>query len=114
VTYTVYSPLAGGWLTGKYRRGEGFPQGSRMTQRPEGYASFQTDAVFDALETLQAIGAARGISMTAAALSWLLGSEQVGAIVVGPMRPEHLDPVREALESPLGAEDRRAIGELFA
>ena len=114
VTYTVYSPLAGGWLTGKYRRGEGFPAGSRMTQRPEGYASFQTDAVFDALETLEATGAARGISMAAAALSWLLGSEEVGAIVVGPMRPAHLDPVREALESPLGAVDRSAIGELFA
>jgi aryl-alcohol dehydrogenase-like predicted oxidoreductase len=114
VTYTVYSPLAGGWLTGKYRRGEAFPAGSRMAQRPEGYASFQTDAVFDALETLEAIGAARGISMTAVALSWLLGSAEVGAIVVGPMRPEHLDPVREALESPLGAVDRKAIGELFA
>jgi aryl-alcohol dehydrogenase-like predicted oxidoreductase len=114
VTYSVYSPLAGGWLTGKYRRGEEFPQGSRMTQRPEGYVSFQTDQVFEALETLQAIGAARGISMAGAALSWLLSSEQVGAIVVGPMRPDHLDPVREALESPLGPEDRRAVGELFA
>ncbi|HEY7967971.1 MAG TPA: aldo/keto reductase [Solirubrobacteraceae bacterium] len=113
VTYTVYSPLAGGWLTGKYRRGERFPDGSRMTQRPEGYASFRSDAVFDALETLAAIGAARGMSMAAVALSWLLSSDQIGAIVVGPMRPDHLDPVREALESPLGAEDRQAVGELF-
>jgi aryl-alcohol dehydrogenase-like predicted oxidoreductase len=114
VTYTVYSPLAGGWLTGKYRRGEEFPANSRMTQRPEGYVTFQTDAVFDALETLQAIGAARGISMAGAALSWLLGSDQIGAIVVGPMRPDHLDPVREALESPLRPADRAAVGELFA
>ena len=113
VTYTVYSPLAGGWLTGKYRRGEQFPAGSRMTQRPEGYAAFQREAVFDSLETLEAIGAARGMSMAGVALSWLLSSEEVGAIVVGPIRPDHLAPVREALESPLGAEDRRAIGELF-
>ncbi len=35
VAYLVFSPLAGGWLTGKYRRGEPFPAGSRMTQRPE-------------------------------------------------------------------------------
>jgi aryl-alcohol dehydrogenase-like predicted oxidoreductase len=114
VAYTVYSPLAGGWLTGKYRRDQQFPEGSRMTQRPEGYVSFQTAAVFDALETLEAIGAARGMSMAGVSLAWLLGSEQVAAIVVGPMRPAHLDPLREALSSPLDDEDRRAIGELFA
>ena len=34
VAYLAFSPLAGGWLTGKYRRGEPFPAGSRMTQRP--------------------------------------------------------------------------------
>ena len=33
--YTPFSPLAGGWLTGKYRRGEPLPPGSRMTMRPE-------------------------------------------------------------------------------
>jgi aryl-alcohol dehydrogenase-like predicted oxidoreductase len=114
VAYTVYSPLAGGWLTGKYRRDQQFPAGSRMTQRPEGYVSFQNDAVFEALETLEAIGAARGMSMAGVALAWLLGSDQVAAIVVGPMRPEHLDPLREALSAPLEDEDRRAIGELFA
>ena len=43
VAYLVFSPLAGGWLTGKYRRGEPFPAGSRMTQRPEPYAPFQSD-----------------------------------------------------------------------
>src|SRR5262249_10961323 len=37
VAYRAFSPLAGAWLTGKYRRGEAFPPGSRMTQRPEPY-----------------------------------------------------------------------------
>src|SRR5215469_10011570 len=42
VAYLAYSPLAGGWLTGKYRRGEPYPEGSRMTQRPEGYQGLVT------------------------------------------------------------------------
>ena len=44
--YTPFSPLAGGWLTGKYRRGEEPPAGSRMTQRPEPYEEYVTDRVF--------------------------------------------------------------------
>ena len=40
IAYLAFSPLAGGWLTGKYRRGEPFPAGSRMTQRPEPYQDF--------------------------------------------------------------------------
>ena len=37
IPYVPFGPLAGGWLTGKYRRGEAFPEGSRMTQRPGPY-----------------------------------------------------------------------------
>jgi len=113
VSYSVYSPLAGGWLTGKYRRGAQFPAGSRMTQRPEGYAPFVSDAVFDSLESLEQLGQERGISMAGLALSWLLASPLVSAIVVGPMRPEHLEPVREALANPLSPQERDAVGRLF-
>ena len=113
VSYTVYSPLAGGWLTGKYRRGEPFPGGSRMTQRPEGYAAFVDDSIFDALEALEANATARGISMAGLALSWLLAEPRLAGIAVGPMRPEHLEPVREALEHPLEATERAAISARF-
>ena len=51
--YSPYSPLAGGWLTGKYRRGEPPPPGSRMTVRPEGGKRYWADATFDALEELE-------------------------------------------------------------
>jgi aryl-alcohol dehydrogenase-like predicted oxidoreductase len=112
VSYTAYSPLAGGWLTGKYRRGEPYPPGSRMTQRPESYAAFEDRAVFDALEALAARAAERGISTAGVALSWLLAQPDLTALVVGPMRPEHLAPVREALEHPLDAAERDEIGAL--
>jgi aryl-alcohol dehydrogenase-like predicted oxidoreductase len=113
VSYTVYSPLAGGWLTGKYRRGAPFPAGSRMTQRPDGYAAFVSDRVFDGLERLEEIAAEREISMAGLSLSWLLANPDVDALVVGPMHPRQLEPVREALAKPLAPNEREALGRLF-
>jgi len=114
VSYLAFSPLAGGWLTGKYRRGEPFPAGSRMTQRPEPYHEFVRGPIFDALDRLAVIAADRGISMGGLALAWLLADERVGQIVVGPGRPEHLAPVGEALRNPLTIEEaamvERALG----
>src|SRR5690348_13090041 len=114
VSYLAFSPLAGGWLTGKYRRGEAFPVGSRMTQRPEPYREFVSRTVFDALDRLAAIAADRGISMGGLALAWLLADERVGQIVVGPGRPAHLAVVGEALRNPLTSEGaamvERALG----
>ena len=113
VSYTVYSPLAGGWLTGKYRRGHEFPAGSRMTQRPDVYADFMRDQVFDSLEQLDELAAARGISMAGLSLSWLLANPDVSAIVVGPGRPDQLEPVREALANPPDPEARESVAGLF-
>jgi aryl-alcohol dehydrogenase-like predicted oxidoreductase len=109
VAYVVFSPLAGGWLTGKYRRGEPFPAGSRMTQRPEPYGAFLSDATFDRLERLADIAAEDGRSLAGLALAWLLADERVTQIVVGPGRPEHFEPVREALERPLTDAQREEI-----
>src|SRR4051812_20009739 len=50
--FTPFSPLAGGWLTGKYRRNAPAPAGSRMTMRPGPYEHLRTDHVYDGLEEL--------------------------------------------------------------
>ena len=112
--YTPFAPLAGGWLTGKYRRGEPPPAGSRMTVRPEGSEHYRSDATFDALEALDREAAARGVSMAALAIGWLLHVPEVTAVVVGPNAVEQLAPVVEALEVALDDGERARIGALFA
>jgi len=114
VAYLAFSPLAGGWLTGKYRQGQPFPAGSRMTQRPQPYQALMTDRTFAALASLETMAARRGISMAGLALAWLLADERVAQVVVGPGRPEHLAPVREALDHPVTDTERTELGRLFA
>lgn len=114
VSYLAFSPLAGGWLTGKYHRGEPFPAGSRMSQRPGPYQEFTAGATFDILDRLQEIASSRGTSMAGLALAWLLAGERVTQIVIGPGRPAHLAPAGEALEHPLTADERAAVERAFA
>jgi aryl-alcohol dehydrogenase-like predicted oxidoreductase len=109
VAYLAFSPLAGGWLTGKYRRGAPYPAGSRMTQRPEPYTEFATGPTFDALDRLQAIAASRGTSLAGLALGWLLGDDRITQVVIGPGRPEHLTPAAEALRQPVTGAERTEI-----
>lgn len=112
--FTPFSPLAGGWLTGKYRRGEPLPAGSRMTQRPEPYRHLEDERVYAALEALAAAAQERGATMAALALAWLLAEPCVTAVIVGPRRAEHLAPALAALQLPLDAAERDAIAALLA
>jgi aryl-alcohol dehydrogenase-like predicted oxidoreductase len=114
VAYLAFSPLAGGWLTGKYRHGVPYPAGSRMTQRPEPYRGFVAGRTFQALAGLEAIAAGRGTSMAGLALAWLLADDRVSQIVIGPGRPEHLAPVAEALGHPLTEDERIAVEDAVA
>jgi aryl-alcohol dehydrogenase-like predicted oxidoreductase len=112
--FTPFSPLGGGWLTGKYRRGEGYPAGSRMTLRPEPYEELATEETFRALDGLSAAAAERGVEPAVLAIAWVLSHPQVTAVVIGPRRPEHLEPALAALELRLATEERDELAELFA
>jgi aryl-alcohol dehydrogenase-like predicted oxidoreductase len=112
--FTPFGPLAGGWLTGKYRRGAAPPAGSRMTLRPEPYEHLRDERVFDALERFEALARDRGTTPAALAFAWLLGHPLVTAVVVGPRRPEQLAPALEALELQLSPPERDELARLFA
>jgi aryl-alcohol dehydrogenase-like predicted oxidoreductase len=111
IPYIPFGPLAGGWLTGKYRRGEPFPEGSRMTQRPGPYERFVDDSVFDSLDALADEAASRGVSMAGLALAWVM--HRCDGAVCGPNRATHLDPVLEAMQLELTNEDVVRIGGFF-
>jgi aryl-alcohol dehydrogenase-like predicted oxidoreductase len=107
IWFQAFSPLAGGWLTGKYRRDAPAPEGSRMTMRPGPYEHLRDERVYAALEEL----GRRGDPATLA-LAWLLGDERV-SVVVGPRRPEHLQPALDALANPLSPEERDSLSAEF-
>jgi aryl-alcohol dehydrogenase-like predicted oxidoreductase len=113
ISYVPFGPLSGGWLTGKYRRGEPFPAGSRMTQRPGPYERLVDDAVYDGLERLSQLAAERGLEMTTLAFAWVLSHPGVAGAVCGPGRAEHLEPVLAARDVQLTGEEHRLIGGLF-
>ena len=105
IEFQAFSPLAGGWLTCKYRRGVPYAAGSRMTLRPDPYEEFVRDEVFDSLEEL----ARRGDPATLS-LAWVLANPLVGGVVVGPRRPAHLDAAWAALDADV---DRDELTEVF-
>ena len=105
IEFQAFSPLAGGWLTGKYSRGTPYPEGSRMTLRPGPYGEFLRPEVFGAIDEL----ARRGDPSTLA-LAWVLANPLVGGVVVGPRRRGHLETVWAALGAQVERDD---LTELF-
>lgn len=111
--YTPFSPLAGGWLTGKYRAHTAYPEGSRMTLRPEPYHGYEVESIYKGLAAFQNYALERGSDMTALALAWVMSHPLVTAPIIGPRRSEHFEPVRKALEIKLTQEERTLIVAMF-
>lgn len=112
--YTPFSPLAGGWLTGKYQVGQPFPEGSRMTLRPEPYQQFLNQQIFDKLESLQTYATQRGSDMGSLALAWVMSHPLVTAPIIGPRRPQHFEPIKRALTIELTPAERAEITNLIS
>jgi aryl-alcohol dehydrogenase-like predicted oxidoreductase len=110
--YTPFSPLAGGWLTGKYRAGEPIPAGSRMDIRPD-YRALVGEQTYPALDAFRRYATERGLDMASLALAWVMSHPVVTAPLVGPRRPEHLDIVNRALEIRLDADERATLAGFF-
>ena len=113
IAFSAFSPLAGGWLAGKYRRDQAPPGGSRMTMRPEPYLHLQDEAVYDGLERLAAAASERGVDMPTLAFAWLLADPRITAVVIGPRRPDHLDPAIVALNVELSPVERDELASFF-
>jgi len=113
VGFTAFSPLAGGWLTGKYRSAGDYPAGSRMTLRPEPYLHLATDKTFQGLTTLAAEATDRGVEMSALAIAWVLHQARVDAAIIGPRTAAQLDAALAAPAIPLSGADAERLASLF-
>jgi aryl-alcohol dehydrogenase-like predicted oxidoreductase len=113
VGFTAFSPLAGGWLTGKYQAGAAYPDGSRMTLRPEPYRHLERAAIFRGLAAFAEEARARGVAVSSLALAWVLHHPRMDAAIVGPRRPSHLDTALAALDIVLSDEDAARLAKLF-
>lgn len=81
-----FYPLASGLLTGKYRRGEPAPPGTRLARRD--YSA--TAAQFDVVEALERFAAERGVTLLEVAIGWLLAQPAVDSVIAGATRPEQV------------------------
>jgi len=113
VGFTAFSPLAGGWLTGKYRSAGAYPAGSRMTLRPEPYQHLACDAVFRGLTAIGSEARARGVEMTALAIAWVLDHPRVDAAIIGPRNRAHLDAALAGSRIALSEADRTGLATLI-
>ena len=94
----AWSPLAGGWLTGKYRKGEDPPPGSRMTRGrvPDRFnlEKLENQMKLDRVEELLGVAGEAGMSLTHMALAWVTQHPAVTSAIVGPRTPEQLDDLQ--------------------
>ncbi len=101
----VWSPLAGGLLSGKYRRGQDAPEGSRRFQGWTEPPVRNEDQLYDTIDVLVEIGQAHGVSAAQVALAWTLTKPAVTSLVVGARTEEQLSDNLAAATLKLEAEE---------
>lgn len=107
-----YFPLAGGFLTGKYRRGQPAPPGSRGESSAY-VQGFMSDAFYERIERLEGWAQARGHSLNELAIAWLLAQPAVCSVIAGATRLEQVQANLRALEWKLSPGDLEEIAGLL-
>jgi aryl-alcohol dehydrogenase-like predicted oxidoreductase len=113
ISQIVWSPLAQGVLTGKYRPGEESPAGSRARSRDMSrfIGQWLNRTTLDAVDRLHPIAEAAGLTMSQLALAWVLRQENVAAAIIGATRPEQVHENARAAGITLSDDTLRAIDE---
>ena len=105
----VWSPLAGGLLSGKYGREQQGEEGSRRTNFD--FPPVNKDRAWDCIDVMRPIAEARGVSVAQIALAWLLHQPQFTSVIIGAKRPEQLADNLAATDVRLNAEELHKLDE---
>ena len=108
----VWSPLAGGLLSGKYRRGQDAPAGSRHLTDWNEPPVYDEDKLYDTVDVLADVAESHGVSAAQVALAWLLGRPTVSSIVIGARTDEQLADNLAAAELVLSEEEVGRLEEV--
>ena len=108
----VWSPLAGGLLSGKYTRDQQGEQGSRRVSFD--FPPVQKDRAYDCIEAMRPMAEARGVSVAQIALAWLLHQPHVTSVIVGAKRVDQLEDNIAASQVELSTADLDAIDKVSA
>ncbi|MDX6718780.1 MAG: hypothetical protein QOJ63_1034 [Solirubrobacteraceae bacterium] len=106
--FVPYFPLASGLLTGKYRRGEAAPAGTRMTGRAE----IASEQQFDVIDALEHFARERGIALLDVAIGVLLAQPVISSVIAGATRPEQVRANARAARWMPSADDLAQLRDL--
>ena len=101
----IWSPLARGFLTGKYQRNMKPPAGSRLESWQDSYKAFDNDRMWKVIDVLGAVAKRRETTHAAVALAWLLAKPETTSIIVGARTVDQLDTNLKALDVKLTRDD---------
>ena len=108
----VWSPLAGGLLSGKYGRDGQAPDGSRRVNFD--FPPVNKDRAFDCVDVMREIGDAKGVSVARIALAWLLHQQHVMSVIIGAKTVEQLDDNLAAVDVTLSADELKRLDTVSA
>jgi aryl-alcohol dehydrogenase-like predicted oxidoreductase len=106
----VWSPLAGGLLSGKFGRGQAGEEGSRRNSFD--FPPVQRERAYDCIDAMRPIAQAHGVSVAQIALAWLLHQPQVTSVIVGAKRTDQLADNLAATKVALSAAELRSLDEV--
>jgi aryl-alcohol dehydrogenase-like predicted oxidoreductase len=105
----VWSPLAAGFLTGKYKKDQAPPAGTRLETWKDSYKQFASDRLWNVVDVLGKVAARRETTHAAVALAWLLARPEVSTVIMGARSVEQLNANLAALAVELTPEDVKEL-----
>lgn len=108
-----WSPIAGGLLSGRYRRGQAVPPDARYAKRNPELPHRLVDGIYGVIEPLTKLAQSKGITLLELALAWVLHQPGVTSPIIGPRTLEHLEGNLRALDVVLTPEDYQWIDEVI-